>query len=130
MRHLATTLALAMCLLGCGPVVPRGEQVPLPTEPGAKGLPGGGVLMHMVIDVVADPITGTPVIATSDGPMRWPEGFTAWRVGSETEVLDTGGNRVLITGARYLFRSRTWTSYWVLSDVQLCSGCPLGFQVE
>jgi hypothetical protein len=129
MRRIVFGLGLALSLLACGAVTPRGEQVPLLTEKGAR-LTGGGVLMHEVIDVVADPKTGTPVIANASGPMRWPEGFTAWRVGSEVEVLDTLGNRVLITGARYMFHSSTWMSYWVISDVKPCPGCPLGFQLE
>ena len=130
MRLLITALTLSLSLIGCGASTPRGEQVQLPTEKAAKGFGNGSVLMHEVIDVVADPQTGTPVIANGNGPMRWPEGFTAWRVGSEVEVLDPAGNRVLITGGRYLFRSSTWMSYWVISDVEPCPICPLGFQVE
>jgi hypothetical protein len=106
--------------------------VPLLTDAAADGsnFGAGGVLMHTVIDVAPDPVTGTPLIATGDGPMRWPRGFTAWRVGSEVEVRDSRGNRVLITGGRYLFRTSTYTGPWVISDVEPCPGCPLGFQLE
>jgi hypothetical protein len=64
---------------------------------------GYATFVNVVIDVVADPETGTPIIEMHGVPMRFPTGYTAWRVGSETEVLDPSGNRVVVTGQRYRF---------------------------
>jgi hypothetical protein len=129
-RLTATTVVLAMCLLGCASFAPRGEQVPLPTEPGVNRLTGGGVLMNRVIDVEAHPTTGTPIIWNDMSEMRWPEGFTAWRVGSQVEVLDTFGNVVLVTGRRYKFHTSTFIGHWIISDVDECPDCELGFHLE
>jgi hypothetical protein len=103
MRRIAIGLGLALSLLGCSGAAPtqapsRGAQVPLLTAE-----PGTGSFVNVVIDVVADPETGTPIIEMHGVPMRWPTGYTAWRVGSETEVLDPNGNRVVVTGQRYRF---------------------------
>jgi hypothetical protein len=130
MRNLAAIVLLALCLVGCEAPIARGEQLPLPIDQSTTGFGGGGVLMHVVIDVVPDPRTSTPVIATEAGPMKWPRGFTAWRIGSEVEVLDPNGKRVLITGHRYLFRCSTYMPVWVISMVEPCPDCPLGFQLE
>lgn len=98
--HRIATVGLALLLAGCGaPVATRGEQVALLTAEQA----GYATFVNVVIDVVADPETGTPIIDMHGVPMRWPIGYTAWRVGSETEVLDTSGNRVMVTGKRYRF---------------------------
>jgi hypothetical protein len=96
------TLGLALLLAGCGaaPGATRGEQVPLLTHEGPHGF---ATFVNVVVDVVADPETGTPIIEFDGVPTRWPSGYTAWRVGSETEVLDANGNRVLVTGQRYRF---------------------------
>jgi hypothetical protein len=136
MRHAAATLALALSLLGCGvaPEATRGGQVPLLTE----DVPQQAFLLRAVIDVVADPATGTPIIEVNGVPVRWRNGFTAWRVGSETEVLDPDGNRVLVTGQRYLFRPAKHDPYWVIGQVEPCppgllgtdSRCELGVFLE
>jgi hypothetical protein len=141
MRRIPAALALVLCLLGCGAVaVPtpeptRGEQVPLLTEDG----PEGTYLLRAVIDVVADPETGTPIIQAHGVPMRWRTGFTAWRLGSETEVVDPKGNRVLVTGQRYLFRPSKYDPYWLIGQVERCpppgpfandSRCELGIYLE
>jgi hypothetical protein len=99
--HRIATVALALLLAGCGaaPEATRGEQVPLLTYEAETF----GSFVNVVIDVVADPETGTPIIEFHGVPTRWPKGYTAWRVGSETEVLDPYGNRVLVTGRRYRF---------------------------
>jgi hypothetical protein len=99
--HRIATVGLALLLAGCGaaPEVSRGEQVPLLTDEAATY----ATFVNVVIDVVADPETGTPIIELGGAPMRWPTGYTAWRVGSETEVLDRSGNRVVLTGQRYRF---------------------------
>jgi hypothetical protein len=112
-------VGLALFLAGCGtaPDATRGEQVPLLTEE----VPEGGLLLRAVIDVDADPESGTPIIEVHGVPVRWRNGFTAWRIGSETEVLDPEGNRVLITGQKYLFRpAETYRGYWVIGHVEPC----------
>lgn len=131
MRNLITSLVFGLVLLGCGAQTPRGEQVPLLIDDREiNDLSGGGILMNMVIDVVADPNTGTPDISTTEGPMTWPKGFTAWRVGSEVEVLDATGRQVLITGQRYMFHTGTYPGPWGISGVKLCPDCPLGWHLE
>jgi hypothetical protein len=102
MRRIAIGLGLALSLLGCSgptPTPTRGAQVPILTDE----LSGPASFVNVVIDVVADPGTGTPIIEMDGAPARWPTGYVAWRVGSETEVLDPSGNRVLLTGQRYRF---------------------------
>jgi hypothetical protein len=99
-RRIVIVLGLALLLLGCSGQAPRGEQVPLLTTDGAST---GASFVNWVIDVVADPETGTPIIEIDGAPAAWPTGYTAWRVGSETEILDLKGDRVLVTGQRYRF---------------------------
>ena len=74
MRRIAT-VGLALVLAGCGaaPEATRGEQVPLLTEvaPAYDTYPS---FVNVVIDVVADPGTGTPIIEFHGVPMRWPDG--------------------------------------------------------
>lgn len=117
-----------MCVLGCGPA--RGEQVPLPTDQTVTAFGRGCILMHEVVDVIADPASGTPVIEHGGEPMRWPKGFTAWRAGTEVEVLDATGAVVLRTGARYSLCPSEYMSGWVIGMVRPCSDCVLGFQVD
>ena len=104
MRRIAIGLGLALSLLGCSAPAPmpaptRGAQVPLLTDEPA----GPATFVNVVIDVVADPVTGTPIIELRGAPVRWPTGYTAWHFGSETEVLDPNGKRMLVTGQRYRF---------------------------
>jgi hypothetical protein len=104
MRRSAIGLGLALSLFGCAAPTPtpaptRAAQVALLTAEQS----GYSSFFNVVMDVVADPETGTPIIELNGAPMRWPTGYTAWRVGSETEVLDANGNRVLVTGQRYRF---------------------------
>jgi hypothetical protein len=93
--------------------------------------------MNVVVDVVADPQTGTPIIELGGRTMRWPNGYTAWRFGSETEVLDGSGKRVLVTGHRYrIFPGYSVDYYPPIFSVEPCppdpSGttCVLGAHVE
>ena len=121
MRRSATGLALAVSLLGCNgaattPAPTRGAQVAILTDEA-----GFTSFVNIVIDVVADPETGTPVLESRGLPMRWPNGFTAWRVGSETEVLDPDGNRVIVTGNRYRFYpGYSPAPYLVIGYVEPC----------
>ena len=98
MRTLLTNLVLGLSLLGCG--APRGEQVTIPTIRADED-PGYSSFANTVADVIADPETGVPVVAKGADPLKWLPGYTAWRLGSETEVLDATGKRVLVTGHRY-----------------------------
>ena len=129
MRRVTATLALALCLLGCG--LTRGEQVPLPTDDTVTSFGVGCILMHEVVDVIADPTSGTPVIESGGQPVRWPKGFTAWRAGTEVEVVDATGKIVLRTGARYwLCPSEYLSGWWVIGMVKPCPDCVLGFQLD
>jgi hypothetical protein len=91
MRRLTTTLALGLCLLGCG----SGAPVQLLTGPlmcyagGEQGSAGS---------LVADPEYGTRF---NGKPVMWPEGFTGVRTGGKVEVLGPAGNTVATTGRRY-----------------------------
>lgn len=117
MRRIAIGLGLAVALLGCSGLTPRGEPVPIRTAT-ADESPGHATFANVVVDVVADPKTGTPVNESGGDPLRWPNGYTAWRSGSETEVLDASGNRALVTGHRYrLYLGQTST---VIVRVEPC----------
>ena len=118
MRRVIAAVALALCLAGCGAV--RGEQVPLATIEGQTCC----WLSYSVVDVVADPTSGTPTDQATGKPFTWPAGYTAWRAETETEVRDAAGNIVLTTGSRY------WTSPtmpdWAIGQVRRCPDCELG----
>jgi len=121
MRRIAIGLGLAVSLLGCSGEPPRGEQVPIRTATAGED-PGHATFANLVVDVVADPETGTPVIKNDAEPMRWPSGYTAWRWGSETEVLDASGKRVLVTGHRY----RLYLGHPLKSVIVIVETCPPG----
>jgi hypothetical protein len=115
-KHLVTAaLALALCLVGCG----RGEQVPLITVETVVGH-GGCVLLYQVVDVIADPASGTPAIKGGGEPLRWPSGYTARRSGFEVEVLDPTGTVVLTTGHRYWMCPEEYLPNWVIGEVRPC----------
>ena len=130
-RRIVTSLALALCLVCCGSK--RGEQVPLLTV--ATPVPGGCVLMHQVVDVIADPRFGTAIQGTNT-PLRWTWGHTAWRVGSEVQVLDSAGRAVLTTGGRYWLCPANDGNYskplseWVIGEIRPCPTCELGFGID
>jgi hypothetical protein len=128
MRRVTATVALALCLLGCSGS--RGEQVPLTTDATVTAYAQGCILMHEVVDVTADPTTGTPVLKGGNVDVRWPKGFTAWRAGNEVEVLDGSGRVVLRTGARYSICPSEYLSGWVVGMVRLCPDCRLGFELD
>ena len=119
--------ACCLCLLGCGAEPPRGEQVSIRTAT-AEEPPGYATFANQVADVAADPETGTP----DTGSWRWPTGYTAWRFGSETEVLDASGTRVLVTGHRYhLYLGGPWSD--VIVRVEPCppgTCAVLGFHLD
>jgi len=131
MRRIAATLALSLCLLGCG--LTKGERVPLITSESDAG--GGCWLLHEVVDVVADPTSGTPTIK-GGASLKWPKGYTARRSGTEVEVLDAAGSVVLTTGGRYELCPTPGSDYskplseWVVGDATPCAGCTLGFGID
>jgi hypothetical protein len=128
MRRVAIGLGLALSLLGCSESVPtpsvppsRGAQVPLLTVETEQLC----FLTHRIVDVIADPETGTPTDPSGE-PFRWLKGFTAWRVGSEVEVVDREGRAVLMTGGRY-WMCPALTDPWVVGAV---FPCPAGTEVR
>jgi hypothetical protein len=126
LRITTTTLVLALCLAGCG--TSKGEQVALVTQGGGGN---GCVLLYEVVDVIADPTYGT-VVKEGGWPLRWPTGYTAWRVGTEVQVLDRSGNVILTTGGRYRIGPVDDGTYstpqkeWVVGCIGPCPGCELG----
>jgi len=90
-------LALVSVVAACGP----GEPVALLTahgDPGCFAANTNGML-------IVDPEAGTAIVSEDMGrttvAVRWPEGYTGRRSGSEVEVLDTAGRVVARTGQRY-----------------------------
>ena len=116
MRSIALVFGLALSLFI---YAPRGEQLPLVTVEGQTCC----LLSYSVVDVVAHPKHGA-VEKGSHQPLRWPAGYTAWRVGSEVEVRAPGGWVVLRTPGRYRINP-TWPDR-VVGDVQGCPDCELG----
>lgn len=128
MRRISGAIVLGLGLLGCG--VLRGPQVPLVTV--NTPLYGDGcVLLHEVVDVIADPDVGT-VVKDGGWPLKWPPGYTAWRAGTEVEVRDEAGKVVLTTGARYRISPRDDGTYstprkdWAAGCIAPCPDCELG----
>ena len=104
MKRLVTTIAVVLCLVGCGP-----SAGPLLTgDPLAGGaLAGGCFLAEGGGLLVFDPSYGTAIIGeggTVDGRtiVAWRPGYTARANGSEFDVLDAQGRVVATTGQRYL----------------------------
>jgi hypothetical protein len=120
MRRPLVTLALALCLVACGPL---DQQVPLLTDATVAGGPGC-VLAYQVVDVIADPATGMPVVKGGGDPLRWPRGYTARRAGSEVVVLDPAGRVVLTTGGRYWMCPAQDDPEWVIGNVKPCPEVP------
>jgi hypothetical protein len=101
MKRVLATLGLALVVLGCGE---QGVQVPLNVEdpwPQANADDVSCLWSFRVVDVLADPATGTPIAAGDCKPLHWPTGFAAWRAGTEVVILDPAGEVVLTTGSRY-----------------------------
>ena len=109
MRRVATTLGLALCVLGCA-WLPRGEPVHLLTGD-VRGMAERGecFLNNVVGRLVVDANYGTAIeidrqpaqVDLAPVPVMWRPGFTGRRAGSEVEVLDREGNVVATTGRTY-----------------------------
>ena len=126
MRRIAIGVGLALSLLGCNGAAPtpapsRGAQVPLLTDETQEGC----FLTHRIVDVIADPATGTPTDPSGE-PFRWLKGFTAWRAGSQVEVFDREGKAVLRTGGRY-WMCPAQMDPWVVGRV---FPCPAGTEIR
>jgi hypothetical protein len=142
MRRIATTVALPLCLLGCGLAAPgasSGGAVPLLTVETQTRFGTCVLDLYYVADVIADQTSSTPTDAATGKSFAWPKGFTTRRAGSEVEVLDPKGNVVLMTGHRYRMcpapddakpgsglAARSPRGGWVIGMVDECMGCELG----
>jgi hypothetical protein len=141
MRRMIATLVLALGVACCSQA---GQRLPLATDDSITTFGDGCVLDHEVVDVTMDPSTGSPVF--NDGGtllnLKWPKGFTAWRSGAQTQVIDAAGNVVLTTGNRYSvcsspdfglcmpYGSAHGGECWVVGRVRPCPDCALGFGVD
>jgi hypothetical protein len=99
MRRVTTTLALALCLLGCG-------LMPGPVEllTGVDACYAGGEHATFGGLLVADSTYGTPI---NSRPIMWPVGFTGVRLGfgGEVAVRNRDGKVVATTGREYRLSS-------------------------
>jgi hypothetical protein len=134
MRRIATTLALALCLLGCGSEVLPWDRVDLLTNTGNPPSPYcytaafGGPL---IVDRTYGTAITDPEGSIGPVPVMWPVGFTGRRVGSEVEVLDLDGMVVATTGRTYEIRGgfegrepRVWLYCGGVFERALClPGC-------
>lgn len=90
--RVTTTLALALCLLGC-----NSQPVAVLTGVDANACYAGGESGPTAL-LVVDPKYGT----SFDGkPLMWPVGYTGRRLGDEVEVLNAAGTVVATTGRLY-----------------------------
>jgi hypothetical protein len=104
MRRVATTFALALCLLGCGSKAPPGEPVQLLTGVMPFDQDECSHDFWIASELLVDPQFGTALAGWNDGtriPVMWPPGFSARRVGSEVVVVDTNDKLVATTGQSY-----------------------------
>ena len=110
MRRATAALGLALCLLGCGSLIPLGEPVELLT--GVRPFDADECRQDFNIPSVLliDPKCGTALasfLAGETTPVMWPPGFTGRRLGSEVVVLDAVGIVVATTGESYSIRGNT-----------------------
>ena len=101
-------VAVALCLVGCGWLLFKGDPVSILTSPRPECFAADAAGR-----LVVDPTYGTAIVGDGyqnmliggDEPVivAWPPGFTARRSGSEVQVLDPQGNVVGTTGRSYQF---------------------------
>ena len=121
LRRVATTLALALSLLGCAPT---GEPVKLMTlttigvagccVPCVAGVlvPSADIGTVIRVDKAGGGFSGCELHPTQDTHVErvaWPAGYTGRWAGSEVEVLNGKGEVVATTGQRYEC-SQEWSS--------------------
>jgi hypothetical protein len=112
MRRIATTLALAMSLLGCS-AEPPGEPVALVTA-----APAPCFAYAWEVLLVADPIAGVLAqyaegrLASQPEPVVWPFGYVGRQAGSEIVVYDGDGTE----------RARTPMKAFLMSSMRDPSG--------
>lgn len=104
MRLITATLALGLCLLGCGSKAPPGEPVQLLTGVmpfDADECPRDSyVASQLLVDVQY----GTALAGYYGGetvPIMWPPDFTGQRFGSVLVVVDPNGKFIARTGESY-----------------------------
>ena len=103
MRRGTATLALALCLVGCGSEAPPGEPIHLLT--GVMPFDQDECVPVQAGQLYVDPqygaALGLPWAPDVRTPVMWPPGFTGRRVGSAVVVVDPSGNVVASTGQTY-----------------------------
>ena len=107
MRRTAVTLAVALCLLGCGSSTPPGETIELLTGPMPFDEDECSQDFYVASMLLVDPNYGIAVagfLADQRTPVMWPPGFTGRRAGRQVLVVDTVGNVVAATGLSYSIR--------------------------
>jgi hypothetical protein len=96
-KQLATiVVALALCLVGCGPIVAPVKLLTYEVD-SCHPAPFAGQL-------VVDQQFGTALLPEYGGglePVAWPSGFTGRYAGDEIEVVAPDGRVVAVTGKRY-----------------------------
>ena len=97
MPRIATTLALALCLLGCSSEPPD-EPIELVTAPA-----GHCFVYYWEVVLIADPTVGVVARYTRENPGQsvpvvWPLGYVGRRDGSEIVVYDGEGKERARTG--------------------------------
>ena len=103
-RRIATSLVLALCLLGCG-TKPRGEPVQLLTGP-MPFAEDECTADYSASELIFDPefgtaIAGMPESGGNSYPVMWRPGFTGLRDGAKVVVVDPDGIVVATTGESY-----------------------------
>jgi hypothetical protein len=102
-RWVITTLALALCLFGCGSAALQSDGVRLVIDESVGRIDVNGEfvvgcgLMPTYGELIADPTFGVAFKGTG-APAVWPRGTTGWRVGTEVEVRDALGRVMTTTG--------------------------------
>lgn len=128
MLRVTTTLALALCLLGCGSAAQSDEPRPWPS-----GAPAGfstdiignscAAPTYLVGLLIADPEGGAALLSDDDVINRlvWRMGFSPRRLpDSQIEVLDGNGTVVATTGRRYRIGGQDapfFHGFWVCGAV-------------
>jgi hypothetical protein len=123
-REILAALA-ALLVAGCGQPLSTLPEVTLPVSATAPTYGTSCILMHEVMDVVAD-ASGVPANGATGEPLVWPKGMTGRRLGSETEVVDPSGAVVMVTGGRYRVCPSEYLDGWAVGGVSPCPDCALG----